>query len=74
MSNTQLNNPLRGFSFDKDGPLDMRMDSKNNLLTAKKIINEYSEKELADIFYYYGEEKNSRRISKKIINFRKKNH
>ena len=52
----------------------MRMDSKNNLLTAKKIINEYSEKELADIFYYYGEEKNSRRISKKIINFRKKNH
>ena len=72
MSNTQLNNPLRGFSFDKDGPLDMRMDSKNNLLTAKKIINEYSEKELADIFYYYGEEKNSRRISKKIINFRKK--
>ena len=72
MSNTQLNNPSRGFSFEKDGPLDMRMDFKNNKLTAKEIINNYSEKDLADIFYYYGEERNSRRIARQIINHRTK--
>ena len=57
MSNTQLNNPKRGFSFENDGPLDMRMDFNNNSLTAKKIVNEFSERDLANIFYYYGEEK-----------------
>jgi 16S rRNA (cytosine1402-N4)-methyltransferase len=72
MSNTQLNNPSRGFSFEKDGPLDMRMDFNNNKLTAKEIINNYSERDLADIFYYYGEEKNSRKIAKQIINSRAK--
>ena len=72
MSNTQLNNPSRGFSFEKDGPLDMRMDFKNNKLTAKEIINNYSERDLANIFYYYGEEKNSRKIAKQIINSREK--
>ena len=72
MSNTQLNNPSRGFSFEKDGPLDMRMDFKNNKLTAKEIINNYSEKDLADIFYYYGEERNSRKIARQIINHRTK--
>jgi 16S rRNA (cytosine1402-N4)-methyltransferase len=72
MSNTQLNNPLRGFSFEKDGPLDMRMDFNNNKLTAKEIINNYSERDLANIFYYYGEEKNSRKIAKQIINSRSK--
>ena len=69
MSNTQLNNPSRGFSFEKDGPLDMRMDYKNNQLTAKEIINNYSEKDLANIFYYYGEERNSRKIARQIINY-----
>ena len=72
MSNTQLNNPSRGFSFEKDGPLDMRMDFKNNKLTAKEIINNYSEKDLANIFYYYGEERNSRKIARQIINYRTK--
>ena len=72
MSNTQLNNPSRGFSFEKDGPLDMRMDFNNNKLTAKEIINNYSERDLANIFYYYGEEKNSRKIAKQIINSREK--
>ena len=72
MSNTQLNNPSRGFSFEKDGPLDMRMDFNNNKLTAKEIINNYSERDLANIFYYYGEEKNSRKIAKQIINSRSK--
>lgn len=72
ISNTQLNNPLRGFSFNNDGPLDMRMDCENEKLTAEIVVNEYEEKELSDIFFYYGEERNSRKIAKSIINFRRK--
>ena len=72
ISNTQLNNPSRGFSFSNNGPLDMRMDIENQDLTAQKIINEFDQHNLSDIFYYYGEEKNSRQIAKKIIEFRKK--
>ena len=67
ISNTQLNNPVRGFSFSNDGPLDMRMDSENIKLTAEIIINEYDERELSNIFFYYGEERNSKRIAKSII-------
>jgi len=70
ISNTQLKNPNRGFSFSYDGPLDMRMDGTNSNLTAEKIINEFSEKELSNIFFYYGEEKNSRKIARSIIEFR----
>ena len=73
ISNTQLNNPSRGFSFSNNGPLDMRMDIENLDLTAQKVINEFDQHNLSDIFYYYGEEKNSRQIAKKIIEFRKKN-
>ena len=51
ISNTQLNNPVRGFSFSNDGPLDMRMDSENIKLTAEIIINEYDERELSNIFF-----------------------
>lgn len=72
LSNTQLNNPERGFSFQFNGPLDMRMDKKNIELNAKEVINEYDQKQLSDIFYYYGNEKNSRKIAKKIIEKRKK--
>ena len=72
ISNTQLNNPSRGFSFSSNGPLDMRMDIENLNLTAQKIINEFDQQNLSDIFYYYGEERNSRQIAKKIIEFRKK--
>ena len=72
VSNTQLNDPKRGFSFNFDGPLDMRMDNINTKLTAETIINEYDEKELSDIFFYYGEEKNSRKIANSIVKFRKK--
>ena len=72
VSNTQLNNPDRGFSFSKEGPLDMRMDNISNKLTAEIIVNEYQENELSDIFFYYGEEKNSKRIAREIINYRKK--
>ena len=72
ISNTQLNNPARGFSFSNNGPLDMRMDVESLNLTAKKIINEFDQHNLSDIFYYYGEERNSKKIAKKIIEFRKK--
>ena len=72
ISNTQLNNPTRGFSFSNNGPLDMRMDIENLDLTAQKIINEFDQHHLSDIFYYYGEEKKSRQIARKIIEFRKK--
>ena len=70
VSNTQLNDPHRGFSFNYNGPLDMRMDKINTKLTAETIINEYDEKELSDIFFYYGEERNSRKIAKSIVEFR----
>ena len=72
VSNTQLNDPHRGFSFNYNGPLDMRMDNINTRLTAETIINEYDEKELSDIFFYYGEERNSRKIANSIVEFRKK--
>ena len=72
VSNTQLNDPHRGFSFNNNGPLDMRMDKINTKLTAETIINEYDENELSDIFFYYGEERNSRKIAKSIVEFRKK--
>tara|TARA_B100001027_G_scaffold6242_1_gene4062 strand:+ start:680 stop:1612 length:933 start_codon:yes stop_codon:yes gene_type:complete len=72
ISNTQLNNPKRGFSFTNDGPLDMRMNQNDNSLTAEKVINEYSEEKLSKIFFSFGEENNSRKISKTIIEFRKK--
>ncbi len=71
ISNTQLNDPERGFSFMHDGPLDMRMDTSNKL-TAEIIINEFDERELNDIFFYYGEERNSRKIAKSITEFRRK--
>lgn len=71
VSNTQLNNPQRGFSFSNDGPLDMRMDNVRSKLTAEIVINEYQENELSDIFFYYGEEKNSKRIARAIVNYRK---
>jgi len=66
VSSHQLESPSRGFSFQKDAPLDMRMDQRDDL-TAGKIINFYDEKKLADLFYKYGEERYSRQIAKKII-------
>ena len=70
VSNTQLNNPSRGFSFSNNGPLDMRMD-KNSELTAEKVVNHFSEIELSD-FFYYGDEKNARKIARRIVEYRKK--
>lgn len=71
VSSHQLDEASRGFAFSAEGPLDMRMD-RSNILTASKVINTSREKDLADIFYLYGEEKKSFRIAEKIIAFRKK--
>ena len=71
VSSMQLDNPQRGFSFNKEGPLDMRMG--NSELTAEEFINSVSEDELADIIYNYGDERKSRRIAKLIVEHRKIN-
>lgn len=63
-SSPQIDDEKRGFSFMHDGPLDMRMSSEGK--SAKDIINEYSENELAEIFFKYGEEKLSIVIAKNI--------
>ena len=67
----QLKNGNRGFSFNKNEPLDMRMDIRNDL-TAFEIINSFQEDELVNIFFKFGEEKFSRRIAKRIVEARKK--
>ncbi len=61
----------RGFSFRYDGKLDMRMNKKSNL-TAAVVLNTYSEEQLADVFYLYGELHNSRRIARTLVNHRTK--
>ncbi|MBE9224245.1 16S rRNA (cytosine(1402)-N(4))-methyltransferase RsmH [Phormidium sp. LEGE 05292] len=66
VSSFHLDTGSRGFSFRQEAELDMRMDQRENL-TAAEIINEWSESELADIFYKYGEERLSRRIAKQIV-------
>lgn len=59
----------RGFSFRFEGKLDMRMNTRSPL-TAEKVINDYSEEQLADVFYLYGEMRNSRRIASAIAKAR----
>ncbi|MFL2885881.1 MAG: 16S rRNA (cytosine(1402)-N(4))-methyltransferase RsmH [Candidatus Pelagibacterales bacterium] len=71
VSSMQLDNPQRGFSFNKEGPLDMRMGTSE--LTAEEFINSVSEEDLADIIYNYGDERKSRRIAKLIVEHRKIN-
>ena len=70
VSSPQLDEPERGFSFQKDGPLDMRFN-KNQELTCSDIIENYSEKELSQILWKLGEEEESRRIAKFIVKRRK---
>ena len=69
VSSPQLDDATRGFSYHEDARLDMRMD-KSNPLSAYEVVNTYSQKELADIFYKYGEDKFSRNIAKKIVEYR----
>jgi len=66
VSSPQLDNAERGFSFMRDGPLDMRMDPAAGI-SAAQWINSAAEKEIADVIYSYGEERHSRRMAKWII-------
>ena len=70
VSSLQLDDETRGFSFQKNGKLDMRMDQTNKV-SALDWVNNAKEKEIADIFYYLGEERKSRLFAKRIIEKRK---
>ena len=70
VSSYQLDDPERGFSYKYEAKLDMRMN-KNAKISAYEVINEFSEQEIADILYKYGEEPKSRRIARKITEARK---
>lgn len=71
VSSFQLEDPDRGFSFTREGPLDMRMNL-DLAYTAADLVNSLPEKELADLIYRYGEERRSRRIARVIAERRKK--
>ena len=70
VSSLQLDMGERGFSFQRDEFLDMRMDSRG-ATTAQSILAKASEQELADIFFYYGEERQARPIAAAIVEYRK---
>ncbi|MBN9543786.1 MAG: 16S rRNA (cytosine(1402)-N(4))-methyltransferase RsmH [Alphaproteobacteria bacterium] len=70
VSSMQIDNAERGFSFQKDGPLDMRMGDKGK--SAFDVVNYYREEDLANVIYNYGGERKSRRIAARIIAERKK--
>ncbi|MFZ1999043.1 MAG: 16S rRNA (cytosine(1402)-N(4))-methyltransferase RsmH [Candidatus Sulfotelmatobacter sp.] len=69
VSSLQLDNAARGFSFQADGPLDMRMDPRSER-TAEQVVNHLDERELADVIYEFGEERRSRRIARAIVRSR----
>ena len=69
VSSMQLDQSARGFSFREAGPLDMRMDAEGDL-TADEIVNQWSEKEIADLLYREADEHDSRRIAKAIVRAR----
>lgn len=66
VSSPQLDTPERGFSFMHDGPLDMRLDATRGI-SAADIVNTWEQQEIADIIYQYGEERQSRRIARRIV-------
>ena len=72
VSSYQLDNPERGFSYNTDAPLDMRMDRDDNALTAREIVNTWSAGELSDILRDYGEERYARAIAANIVKEREK--
>ena len=69
VSSLQLQDAARGFSFQADGPLDMRMDPRSER-TAEQVVNHLDERELADVIYEFGEERRSRRIARAIVRSR----
>jgi len=69
VSSHHLDDESRGFSFRFDAPLDMRMNKRGGK-TAANIVNEYSEEQLSDIFYLYGELKNARKIASQLVKVR----
>jgi 16S rRNA (cytosine1402-N4)-methyltransferase len=69
VSNLQLEDAARGFSFQADGPLDMRMNPQAEL-TAEQVVNHLDERTLADVIYEFGEERRSRRIARAIVRSR----
>ncbi len=69
ISSAQLDDPARGFSFQAEGPLDMRID-RTSPTTAADLVNGMREKELADLIYEYGGERASRRIARAIVRAR----
>ena len=70
VSSLQLDDAARGFSFQKNGRLDMRMD-QNDKISALEWVNKAKEKEIADIFYYLGEERKSRLFAKRVVEKRR---
>ena len=66
VSSLQFDQAHRGFSFQADAPVDMRMDTRSGP-TAQQVVNEVSERELANLIYEYGEERRSRRIARAIV-------
>ncbi len=69
VSSMQLQDAARGFSFQAEGPLDMRMNPHSGL-TAEQVVNRFDERELADAIYEFGEERRSRRIARAIVRAR----
>lgn len=69
VSSMQFDEAHRGFSFQADGPLDMRMNPREGI-TAEQVVNQFGEKELADLIYEFGEERRSRRIARAIVRAR----
>ncbi len=69
VSSLQLDNAARGFSFQAEGPLDMRMDPRSER-TAEQVVNHLDERQLADVIYEFGEERRSRRIARAICRSR----
>src|SRR6185312_11453735 len=69
VSSMQLSDAARGFSFQAEGPLDMRMDPRSER-TADQVVNHSDEKTLADVIYEFGEERRSRRIARAIVRAR----